>query len=282
MERTAQHDTPYERQSGQYEGAIRASVLTSADTRAMVDQRYRPLQVLAALHALEEQPGGRHSHAFGDIASLLDGVPRATVNRILASAVELGLLTRPERGRYTWARTGTRTPIVDPDDRDNALLMRLHGATQTPALLYAPALLAGATTRVLVGHVYGRHFAQVHRCPSQQQNALRQSPLHADPAGLAILTQLVPERDLEPSLRPIRARSLSVGHSPISHLAMLAAPIWRGRTIAGCLAVLPPVEILRHEPELDRVSRLLMSAARTYSRRTTAESYFSDELDDAS
>ena len=73
-----------------------------------------------------------------------------------------------------------------------------------------------------------------------------------------------------------------MGPSPISNLAMLAAPVWRGRTVAGCLAVLPPLEILNDEHDLTRVTRLLVTVAQSYSRRTTAEAASGEELDDAS
>lgn len=257
-----------------------AAAYPTAEAEGRPEPRYRPLHVLAALQELDQRTGDG-AHALKDIVGLVN-LPVSTVCRILRTAEDLGLVARPETGRYASAGSTPSAPLEEHDDRDNSLLMRLHQSTQAPALLYAPALLAGATTRILVSRVYGHRGAHVLRAPRLQQIALRQSPLRADPAGLAILAQLVPQQDLAPQLRPIRDAALAVGPSPISNLAMLAAPVWRGRTVAGCLAVLPPLEILNDEHDLTRVTRLLVTVAQSYSRRTTAEAASGEELDDAS
>jgi hypothetical protein len=242
------------------------------------------IDVLAALQAMTAQAlatrQGNGSFALRDIAADVD-LPVNMVWRILREAQEKGLVAKPERGRY-FATSAVGTPAQqDPDDLDDFLLARLYAQLQLPVLLYVHARLAGANTRVLVRHVYGHRGAQIRSAPLHQQRTLRQAPLHTDPAGLAILTQLMRGQDLGPSLRPIRDAALAVGRAPINGMAGVFVPFWAGPTVAGSLGVLAPLDLLRNEAGLARTSRCLASFAQTYSRRTTVETAMGQDLHDA-
>ncbi len=251
---------------------------------------YPPMHVLAALVELENEAADQ-DHALGAIARRVNMDP-TTVCRMLGVARGLRLVRQIERGRYSsaFSRSAPATaPVIEPDLDGHEVLDRLHASTDAPALLYVPALLADVSTRILVSGVYGHHQDHVLSSPRSHQLALRQGPLDADPAGQVILAHLLPEGDLAPALRPVRYGAVAAGPSPISGLAMIAAPVWRGPTVAGSLVVLPATDVLRNTAKRRRLSHQVASAAQAYSHaaqayshRTTVELMNCDELRDAS
>jgi DNA-binding IclR family transcriptional regulator len=76
-------------------------------------------------------------------------------------------------------------------------------------------------------------------------------------------------RALPDSLRIVRELSVACGRSPIPGHGEIAAPIWRGSAVAGCVTVLVPNTVMTNEVRRRHLSTVVSEAAQRASLQNT-------------
>ncbi|GGV50642.1 hypothetical protein [Streptomyces spectabilis] len=200
---------------------------------------------------------------------------KSTVHRILSAGVRAESFTHPRQGQYGLARGRLVTPADTVSDcavGDDSVLFReialLQRQTAQVVIVFSAILIGGTATRqCLHSHVAKRTDFQsaLARSTSHTRDRLMRAPLHADAAGLAIQAYL-DDAPTSSFIREIRAEGHALSQSPVPGWEMLAAPLFRGRTVTGALALLGlPTQIHRHR--YSYVPALMQTAARM-SRRS--------------
>lgn len=221
-------------------------------------------KVFRVLTALEELGPG--AHELRRITSK-SGLPRSTVQRILACGVEEGQIELRGQGLYSitphsGALRGLRLPQVasqgaDPD------LTQLQRQTAQVVLLFVTVPLA---RRLWVDTVYGRRYDFVEALTSEDSAALELSPLSADAAGLVISAHSEDET-VSNRFREIQELGTCFTRSPLPGWSMIAAPVYgRAGHVEGALALLG--QHPRMFSEKTRFSYEVLRTAARVSRRS--------------
>ncbi|MET8676016.1 helix-turn-helix domain-containing protein [Streptomyces sp. NPDC004647] len=202
------------------------------------------------------------------------GVTKSTVHRILRAGVAAKHLVYRAPGRY-----GVATDVANhrPDASvhlnlaHNSALERettaLQRQTAQVAMAFGAVLIDDTPGRLMLNHSYGRRSdfqAAFSHASVDIRVALRYSPLHADAAGLVILSHLDGASQSH-VMREIRSEGYVLTPSPLPDWLMLAVPLWRGQTVTGALSVVG----LRPQMQRNRseyASAALASAARLSHR----------------
>jgi hypothetical protein len=213
---------------------------------ARLERMIRGFEVLAALHALDEQDGPG-PHRLRDIAAQT-GLPRQTVCRLLRLAeTQYRLVIRPEVGYYAlvhsteerqlpaWTASGLE------DEGANGRLAALAERTGAAALMYEPFQSESVRQRRLVAHALGTFREQVVHAEREQREAIVAAPLLSDAAGIAILGQNGARFQTPATgVRWSGDGSTVSSASPLTGMDLIAATVWRRRAVAGSLALLIP------------------------------------------
>lgn len=233
----------------------------------------RTLAVLRALHQL-----GPGTHPLTSVAARA-GLPAPTVHRYVQALVGEGAVQRRgPRGHYSLVEaphlfsgsfsdssgppTGTGSATV------RAELITLQSRTGHIALAYVP-LLIGTPMRIHAEQALGAHAQQLHATPHAILQALWRAPLEADPPGWAIQACLGDVTAARPQLARIRQDGYVLGPSLLLGRDAVAAPLWRGSTVAGAVSLLAPHSQLRSPTVRTRFIEAVMDTAAMISRQLT-------------
>ncbi|MFI7316960.1 helix-turn-helix domain-containing protein [Streptomyces venezuelae] len=222
---------------------------------------------------------GPGAHPVAAIA-LRTGLPPATAHRYLQDLIGEGAVERQgPRGHYALAET--RHPLAEfsPDLSDDlptglssstvrAELITLQSRTGQIALAYA-AILFGRPLRVHAERALGTHAGQLRAAPRAALQTLWRAPLEADASGWVIQACLGDSTAARPSLHRIREDGFAVGPSPITGRDIIAAPVWRGSTVAGSVTLLAAHRHVSSTVGRDRFTSAVMDAAGAISRHLT-------------
>ncbi|MFE0061861.1 hypothetical protein [Streptomyces sp. NPDC059003] len=200
---------------------------------------------------------------------------KSTVHRILSAGVRADAFVHPRQGQYGLARGRLVTPgegLTDSAVSDDGVLYRelalLQRQTAQVVLVFSAVLIGATSTRqCLHSNIAKRADFQtaLARCPPSVRDRLIRAPLHSDAAGLVIQAYL-DDAPASSYTREIRAEGHALSQSPVPGWEMLAAPLFRGRTVTGALALMGlPAQIHRHRHGY--VPALMQTAARM-SRRS--------------
>ncbi|WP_326581816.1 helix-turn-helix domain-containing protein (plasmid) [Actinacidiphila glaucinigra] len=235
----------------------------------------RGFDMLVALAELDvARPTLDGSHSLAEIAQGA-GIPGTTALRYLQDARRARLVTQTQRGRY--ALTPTAGAVLAPAPALPAatthVLTQTQQATGQIVLLYA-AELVGEPIRVRRGAALGQHHTVIQTAPAAAQAALETAPLQVTPndaVALAILAALEGRRRTTPRLlEDVLDCGFAQGPSPLAGWITLAAPVWRGATVAGALAVLVSEPQLRYQYRRDEYLQILLNATAALSRNSMA------------
>ncbi|MEU9125124.1 hypothetical protein AB0C96_35710 [Streptomyces sp. NPDC048506] len=196
----------------------------------------RTVQVLRAL-AQVQHDAGRQAH-LREVTSATD-MDSSTVCRYLRAlaATEEPAVRQPSRGTYelVW-NAPSDGPTPQPSQRVQGQLTQLQVRTGQIALLFHPFYLDRHPQRVCAERAWGPHSPVVH-------DDLDIAPLEADAPGLVIRAGLHDRprtRELARRLDQIRAGGHAIGPAPVETHVYIAAPVMRGSTVAGSVAVMSP------------------------------------------
>jgi len=200
---------------------------------------------------------------------------KSTVHRILSAGVRADAFVHPRQGQYGLARGRLSTlgeGLPDSAVMDDGVLYRelalLQRQTAQVVMVFSAVLIGGTGTRLCLHSNMAKRAdfqAALARCTPQVRDRLTMAPLHADAAGLVIQAYL-DDAPASSFTREIRAEGHALTQAPVPGWEMLAAPLFRGRTVTGALAVLGlPTQIQRHRHSY--VPGLMQTAARM-SRRS--------------
>ncbi|MFD9562217.1 hypothetical protein [Streptomyces sp. NPDC059994] len=200
---------------------------------------------------------------------------KSTVHRILTAGVRADAFVHPRQGHYGLARGRLSNPaerLTDSAVTDDGVLYRelalLQRQTAQVVLVFTAVLVGGTNSRLCLHSNMAKRAdfqAALARCTPQVRDRLTMAPLPADAAGLVIQAYLddVPGSSYT---REIRAEGHALTPAPVPGWEMLAAPLFRGRTVTGALALLGlPQQVQRHRHSY--VPSLMQTAARM-SRRS--------------
>ncbi|MGW2111002.1 helix-turn-helix domain-containing protein [Streptomyces sp. NPDC001948] len=204
---------------------------------------------------------------------------KSTVHRILSAGVRAQAFVHPRQGQYGLARGRLATPaegLPDSAVMDDGVLYRelslLQRQTAQVVMVFSAVLVAGTGSRLCLHSNMAKRAdfqAALARCTPQIRDRLTMAPLHADAAGLVIQAYL-DDAPASRFTREIRAEGHALTPAPVPGWEMLAAPLFRGRSVTGALAVLGlPTQIQRHRHSY--VPALMQTAARM-SRRSEGAS----------
>ncbi|WP_369211724.1 helix-turn-helix domain-containing protein [Streptomyces flavofungini] len=233
----------------------------------------RTLAVLRALRGL-----GPGAHPLASVAARAD-LPAPTAYRYIQALISEGAVERQgPRGHYSLAEA-THLFSHSPSELSGpptgagsatvrAELITLQSRTGQIALAFAP-LLIGKSMRILAEQALGAHARQLHAAsPASQQNLWR-APLEADPPGWAILACLGDVTAARPQLAQIRGDGYALGPSPLTGWDAIAAPVWRGSTVAGSVSLIAAHSQLRSLSVRNRFVGAVMDTAAAVSKHLT-------------
>ncbi|ANZ13422.1 helix-turn-helix domain-containing protein [Streptomyces noursei] len=223
----------------------------------------RTVAVLRALQGLQK-PHSREAY-LREIAAAT-GLPSATAYRYLQALRQAGVVSQPKnyasrdasRGRYRlqWHMATEEPPRGSPSQGTRGLLVQLATQTGQIAMLYAPYSFAEQPMRECTAQVWGPHE------PVRQED-VEFAPLGADAAGMAIAAAMgitSPRKEQAAELRRIRQVGFAVGPALLEggHHDIIAAPIWRGSSVAGAVALMPlRVQMRSQKRRTDLISAVL-------------------------
>lgn len=234
----------------------------------------RTLAILRALRQL-----GTGAHPLAAIA-LRAGLPPATTHRYLQSLLGEGAVVRQgPRGHYAFVETPHLFSDFPPDIPDGpptglssltvrTELITLQSRTGQIALAYA-AFLFGTPLRVCAEKALGAHADRLSTASRAALEALWRGPLETDASGWVIQSCLGDSTAARPALRRIREDGFAVGPSPLAGRDVVAAPVWRGSTVAGSLSLLISHRHARSAVVRDRFVAAVLDSARAISHRLT-------------
>jgi DNA-binding IclR family transcriptional regulator len=233
----------------------------------------RTVAVLRALIRLgpQEQP----------LAAIAEScaLPSPTVHRYLQALVREGAVEqRGPRARYALVDALHSTPrslasaqpsqAGQPSPAVRAELVTLQSRTGQIALVYRPHLI-GTPMRICAERAYGAHGGEVLAASEVAQHNLEAAPLDADAAGLAILACLGPETGTKIDISRIREEGHVVGAAPIPNRSTIAAPVWFGSAVAGCVALLAADSQMKRPATRSRYVDAVMDSAAAMSGQLT-------------
>ncbi|MEU1117409.1 MULTISPECIES: helix-turn-helix domain-containing protein [unclassified Streptomyces] len=234
----------------------------------------RTLAVLRGLRHL-----GPGAHPLAAIA-LRASLPAATAHRYLQALLGEGAVQRQgPRGHYALVETRhlvSDFPIDTADDPPTGLssltvraeLITLQSRTGQIALAYA-AILLGSPLRVHAERALGAHAGLLSSAPRASLHALWHAPLETDASGWVIQACLGDSTSARPPLHRIRQDGYAIGASPIAGRDVVAAPVWRGSTVAGAVSLLVSHRQMRGTVVRDRFVTAVMDSAGGISRQLT-------------
>jgi hypothetical protein len=236
--------------------------------------QYLQLHFLGTLQQLHEQRGpGPHDLSdiiAGVVAATGKHVTASTACRIMGRARDLKLVTRHKKGRYALTDRGVTSPLAELLRVDDLLLQGLMEQTGLPALLAVPVPISGSPHRSMVAmSAPASARTWLLGAPLAAQQALKHAPQLADPAGRVILAEQMDARTLPDSLRIVRELSVACGRSPIPGHGEIAALIWRGSAVAGCVTLLVPNSVMTNEVRRRHLSAVVSEAAQRASLQNT-------------
>lgn len=236
-------------------------------------------QAYAFLQAVRRLGPG--PHRFGEIIHQT-GLSKSETHRRLSQLVDADLCRRPCHGQYELLTHAPAAPAADlSNPRDpsepsapacpplrhpgaalprspllETLLNELHQRTGLPVLLHTYAPLSGER---LCAAAIGAHVPRVRRELASAPEAtgiLRQAPLGADAAGLAMLAHLCPDDGrLREDLRRVRREGMARTCSPLPGWSLVAVPLRRLPGTCPAPGAEPPVvgalSILHPDPVAD-------------------------------
>ncbi|MFD9405807.1 helix-turn-helix domain-containing protein [Streptomyces sp. NPDC059989] len=218
-------------------------------------------QAYAFLQAVRRLGPG--PHRFREIIHQT-GLSKSEAHRRLSQLVDADLCRRPCHGQYELlshtpaAPSGPASPplrhpgtALPRSPLLEALLNELHERTGHPVLLHTYAPLSGER---LCAAAIGAHTPRVRRELASAPDSigiLRQAPLGADAAGLAMLAHLCPDdAQLREDLRRVRRDGMARTCSPLPGWSLVAVPLRRlpgacaapgaEPAVVGALSILHP------------------------------------------
>ncbi|WP_055550900.1 helix-turn-helix domain-containing protein [Streptomyces kanamyceticus] len=240
----------------------------------------RTLSVLRALRQL-----GPGTYPLAAIAAEA-GLPSPTAHRYLQALIGEGAVERQgPHGHYAFIETphclsnfplglaGPPTGLGSVTVRTE--LITLQSRTGQIALAYA-ALLVGRPLRVQTEKALGAHAQQLYTASTASLQALWSAPLEADASGWVILASLGDTAAARPPFQRIREDGYAVGPSPVLGRDIIAAPIWRGSTVAGAVSLLASHRQICSTPVRNRFASAVMDTAGAISRRMTLDQALTD------
>ncbi|GHC53531.1 hypothetical protein GCM10010349_19630 [Streptomyces flavofungini] len=255
---------------GEFAMSQHAAVMTPDQAGSAVG---RTLAVLRALRRL-----GPGTHPLAAIAAQA-ALPSPTAHRYVQALVGEGAVERQgPRGHYAFVetphlfsdfplgRSGPPTGLGSATVRTE--LITLQSRTGQIALAYA-ALLIGRPMRVHAETALGAHAQQLYAAPQASLQALWRAPLEADASGWVILACLGDTGAARPPFHRIREDGYAVGPSPLLDRDIIAAPVWRGSTVAGAVSLLASHRQLRGTAVRNRFVAAVMDTAGAISRQLT-------------
>nr|WP_239104292.1 helix-turn-helix domain-containing protein [Streptomyces sp. SID339] len=234
-------------------------------------------RTLAILRALRQLGTGAHPLAA---ISLRAGLPPATTHRYLQALLGEGAVVRQgPRGHYAYAETPhlfADFPAVVPADPPTGLssppvrseLITLQSRTGQIALAYA-AFLFGTPMRVCAEKALGAHGDRLSTASRAPLEALWRAPLETDASGWVIQSCLGDSTATRRPLRRIRENGFAVGPSPLTGRDVVAAPVWRGSTVAGAVSLLVAHRHARSAVVRDRLVAAVLDSAGAISHQLT-------------
>lgn len=192
----------------------------------------RTVDVIRALQMRQQQLG--RAVVLSDIASQA-GLSSGTACRYLQALMSAGVVRQNEpRGPYLldWL-TPTEKPQPNPSRAISRALLNLQTRTGQTALLYSPFHLADRPLRICTEQQWGLR-------PAIDHDELHLAPLAVDPPGHVLAAAMTdPGFRISAELREIRHAGYAAGPSVLDGHDAIAAPLWRGSTIAGALTLMP-------------------------------------------
>ncbi|WP_308345533.1 helix-turn-helix domain-containing protein [Streptomyces sp. ISL-94] len=197
---------------------------------------------------------GPGPHRFREIIHQT-GLSKSEAHRRLSQLVDADLCRRPRHGQYELlthapaAPSGPASPVLRHPGAAlprspllETLLNELHARTGYPVLLHTYAPLSGER---LCAAATGTHTPPVRRALASAPEAtgiLRQAPLGADAAGLAMLAHLCPDdAQLREDLRRVRRDGMARTRSPLPGWSLVAVPLRRLPGTCAAPGAEPPV-----------------------------------------
>ncbi|MFI1203467.1 hypothetical protein ACH4VR_29230 [Streptomyces sp. NPDC020883] len=204
---------------------------------------------------------------------------KSTVHRILKAGVRANAFVHPRQGQYGLARGKLTSPAeglpeatITGDGVLSRELSLLQRQTAQVVMVFTAVLVGGTGSRLCLHSNMAKRAdfqAALTRCDPADRDRLTMAPLHADAAGLVIQAYLddVPASSFT---REIRAEGHALTPAPVPGWQMLAAPLFRGRSVTGAVAIVGlPTQIQRHRHSY--VPTVMQTAARM-SRRSEGAS----------
>ncbi|MEV8320872.1 helix-turn-helix domain-containing protein [Streptomyces sp. NPDC059900] len=233
-------------------------------------------RTLAVLRALQQLGDG--AHPLASIAVRAD-LPAPTAYRYVQALVGEGAVERRgPRGHYSLVEAPhffsdsfsdlSGPPTSTGSATVRAELITLQSRTGQIALAYAP-LLIGKPMRIHAEQALGAHARQLQATPRASLQALWRAPLEADPPGWAILACLGDVTAARPQFTRVRQDGYAVGPSPLRGRDAIAAPIWRGSTVAGAVSLLAAHSQVCNARAQVRLIEAVMDTAAHISRQLT-------------
>ncbi|WP_371525293.1 helix-turn-helix domain-containing protein [Streptomyces sp. NBC_01283] len=233
----------------------------------------RTLAVLRALHQL-----GPGAHPLASVATRA-GLPAPTAHRYVQALVGEGAVQRQgPRGHYSLVEaphlfSGSFSDSSGPPTGTGSATLRaelitLQSRTGHIALAYVP-LLIGTPMRIHAEQALGAHAQQLQATPHSVLQALWRAPLEADPAGWAIQACVGDVTAARPQLARIRQEGYALGPSLLLGRDAIAAPFWRGSTVAGAVSLLAAHSQVRSPAVRNRFIWAVLDAAAMISRQLT-------------
>ncbi|GAA1943262.1 hypothetical protein GCM10009837_81670 [Streptomyces durmitorensis] len=206
-------------------------------------------------------------------------MPAPTAYRYVQALVGEGALERRgPRGHYSLAEAphlfsgsfsdSSGPPMSTGSATVRAELITLQSRTGQIALAYAP-LLIGKPMRIRAEQALGARAQQLQATPQASLQALWRAPLDTDPPGWAILACLGDVTAARPQLARIRQDGYAVGPSPLHGKDAIAAPVWRGSTVAGAVSLLAAHSQMRSPTVRNRLAGAVLDSAAIISRQLT-------------
>lgn len=234
----------------------------------------RTVNVIQALARLQEAGRGRPVQLAAIAADV--GVQRGVACRYLQALTETGVVRQPIPGKgvyeLTWQAPTDPAPAY-PSAWMRARLARLQGQSGQIAMLFTPYYLEQPAVRVRVETAWGTHEPVT-------DDQLDKAPLDADAAGLVMLAAMHyrPRRPQQATrLQQIRDSGYAIDPDPEDVEApaaerthvLVAAPVMRGTTVAGSVAVMPVRHLMQSARKRGELIQAVLEAAGAMSGHLT-------------
>ncbi|MFF4283190.1 helix-turn-helix domain-containing protein [Streptomyces kronopolitis] len=192
----------------------------------------RTVEVVRALQTCQQHLG--RAVLLSEVASEAS-LSSGTVCRYLQALLSTGTVRQHgPRGAYVldWL-TPVEKPRPTPSQAISRALTNLQTRTGQTALLYSPFHLAERPMRICTQEQWGLR-------PSIDHDELRLAPLGIDPPGRVLAAAMTdPGIRVGADLREVRHAGYAAGPAVLEGYDAIAAPLWRGSTIAGALTLMP-------------------------------------------